>query len=49
MRKTYARVLTGEQALEDRENYEMELRIWIESFYVKFSIAIDFIYRYDTT
>jgi len=27
MRKTYARVLTGEQALEDRENYEMELRI----------------------
>ena len=22
MRKTYARVLTGEQALEDRENYE---------------------------
>ena len=25
MRKTYARVLTGEQALEDRENYEMEL------------------------
>lgn len=25
--KTYACVLTGEQALEDRENYEMELRI----------------------